>query len=83
MKVLDKQVAGDHYKKMAIQPVEFIVKNNIPFLEASAIKYICRHKDKGGLADIEKAMHFLEMIIEYNYTKEDKMACKGKKKPKK
>lgn len=64
---LDKQVQGDHYKKYQIQPVEFIVKNNISFLEANVIKYVVRHQDKNGLQDIEKAIHYLELIKEFYY----------------
>lgn len=61
---MDKQIGGNHYAKMKIQPVQFIVANNIPYREANAIKYICRHKDKNGKQDIEKAIHYLEMILE-------------------
>lgn len=60
----DKQVGGNHYAKMKIQPVVFIVENDIPYREANAIKYICRHKNKNGRQDIEKAIHYLEMILE-------------------
>ena len=62
-----KQIAGTHYMKMVIQPAEFINKNKLPFAEGNAIKYICRHKAKGKLQDIKKAMHYLEMIIERDY----------------
>lgn len=61
---LNKQVGGDHYKKYAIQPIEFIYANNIPFIEGCVIKYVARWRDKGGLADLEKAKHFLEMLID-------------------
>jgi len=64
---LQKQVGGDHYKSLAIQPVEFITKNNIPFLEANAIKYLVRHKNKGGAADIRKALHYCELILSLQY----------------
>jgi hypothetical protein len=64
---LQKQVGGDHYKSLAIQPVEFITKNNIPFLEANAIKYLVRHKSKGGAADIRKALHYCELILSLQY----------------
>jgi len=60
----DKQIAGNHYKNMAIQPVEFIMVNNLGFCEGNAIKYICRHKNKGGVEDLEKAKHYIEMLIE-------------------
>lgn len=64
MNPLDKQVAGDHYKKLKIQPIEYIHANGIPFAEGSAIKYLTRWRDKGGIADLEKAKHFIELLIE-------------------
>jgi len=60
----DKQIGGDHYKRMSIQPIEFIVKNEIPYREGNVIKYVCRHEHKNGLEDLLKAKHYLEMIIE-------------------
>lgn len=65
---LDIQVGGDHYKKYKIQPVEYIVANNIPFCEGNAIKYITRWREKGGIADLEKAKHFIDLIIELHAT---------------
>ena len=62
-----KQVGGDHYKKMTIQPAEFINKNKLLFAEGNAIKYICRHSEKGGIQDIDKAIHYLEMVKERDY----------------
>ena len=64
---LNKQVDGDHYSGMKIQPAEFINENNLPFAEGNAIKYICRHKKKGKVKDIDKAIHYLEMIKERDY----------------
>jgi len=64
---LDKQVNGDHYKKMKIQPAYFINENRLEFAEGNAIKYICRHKSKGKSKDIEKAIHYLQMILERDY----------------
>ncbi len=61
---LEVQVGGDHYKKHAIQPIEFIHANRIPFCEANAIKYLCRWRDKGGIADLEKARHYIDLLIE-------------------
>ena len=61
---LKKQVAGGHYKGLAIQPVEYIHGNNIPFCEGSAIKYLTRWREKGGVVDLEKAKHFIELLIE-------------------
>jgi hypothetical protein len=66
-KTFYKQVGGKHYKKMTIQPSVFINKNKLEFAEGNAIKYICRHKLKGGKEDILKAMHYLEMIIDRDY----------------
>jgi hypothetical protein len=65
-KAIDKQVGGSHYKKFVIQPAEFCFKNNIPYLEATAIKYLCRWKDKGGIQDLDKAIHFIELLKEFN-----------------
>jgi len=64
---LDKQVAGTHYKSMAIQPVEFITMNNIGFLEGNIIKYVCRHHAKNGVDDIKKAIHYCELLLETKY----------------
>jgi hypothetical protein len=64
---LDKQVDGSHYKGMKIQPAEFINENNLLFAEGNAIKYICRHSKKGKEKDIQKAIHYLEMILERDY----------------
>ena len=66
VQALKKQVGGKHYSKFVIQPTEFIYKNNIPFIEGCAIKYLCRWKDKGGVQDLDKAIHFIEMLKELN-----------------
>ena len=63
----DKQIGGNHYKDMAIQPSEFIHRNDLDWLQGNAIKYICRHKTKGGRQDIEKAIHYLELLMEWEY----------------
>ena len=64
MKSSEKQVGGKHYLKYKIQPVEFIIKNNIGFVEGNIIKYILRFKEKGGVVDLEKAKHYIELLIE-------------------
>lgn len=64
MSALGRQVSGDHYKALKIQPIEYIHANGIPFAEGSVIKYVTRWREKGGLADLEKAKHFLELLIE-------------------
>ena len=66
-KVFFKQVGGAHYKKYEIQPSLFINKNKILFAEGNAIKYICRHQDKGKKEDLLKAIHYIQMIIERDY----------------
>ncbi len=66
---LNKQIDGTHYKGFKIQPARFIIENNLLFPEASVIKYICRHKKKGKEKDLQKAIHYIEMIIERDYSK--------------
>ena len=58
------QVGGDHYKKLAIQPVEYCHRNGLGFCESSVVKYVTRWRDKGGLKDLEKARHFIDLLIE-------------------
>lgn len=67
LKASDRQVGGDHYKQMPIQPYEFCYKNGIPGLESAVIGYVCRHQFKGGIKDVQKAIHLLEVLIEYEY----------------
>ena len=74
-KVWDKQIGGQHYQKFKIQPSKFVVENKLLFPEGCAIKYICRHPFKGKKEDLLKAIHFIEMIIERDYSE-------GKEKPK-
>lgn len=64
---LSKQEGGSHYKDYAIQPIEFMYKNNMPYCEANILKYIMRHKKKNGKEDLLKAKHYLEMLIEMEY----------------
>jgi hypothetical protein len=61
---LTRQVDGDHYKKLKVQPVEFIHANNIGYFEGNVIKYVSRWRDKNGLADLEKAKHYIDLLIE-------------------
>lgn len=60
----DKQVGGSHYKSLAIEPSEYAMKNGLGFAEGNVVKYVTRYKDKGGLEDLHKAKHYLEMLIE-------------------
>ena len=64
---LQSQVGGTHYKDLKIQPIEFIHANNIPFCEANAIKYLCRWRQKNGRQDLEKARHYIDLLIKLEY----------------
>lgn len=69
MKTLKKQIGGSHYKTMKLQPWEIIDACGLNFYEGNAIKYILRYKNKNGVQDLEKAIHYLEHIIEYENSK--------------
>lgn len=69
----ERQIGGDHYKHMAIQPTEFIVKNNLGWCEGNAIKYICRHNRKNQRVDLEKAKHYIDLLIELHYVNTDEV----------
>jgi hypothetical protein len=60
----DVQVAGTHYKDKAIQPWDYIIANELGYLEGNIVKYVSRWKDKGGLDDLKKAQHYLAKLIE-------------------
>lgn len=68
--VLDKQVGGNHYKQFPIQPVEFINANNLSYMQGNVIKYVVRYPFKNGIADLEKAKHYIEMLIEFERNKQ-------------
>jgi hypothetical protein len=61
---LGRQEGGSHYKDLAIQPVEYIHANGLPFIEGCVVKYVSRWRAKGGIADLRKAAHFIELLIE-------------------
>lgn len=61
---LDVQVGGEHYRKMTIQPAEYVHANRIPYLEGSVIYYVSRWRDKNGIEDLRKARHTLDLMIE-------------------
>ena len=63
-----KQIGGNHYSKFKVQPSKFINDNKLLFAEGNAIKYICRHSYKNGKEDLKKAIHYIEMIIERDYS---------------
>lgn len=64
MSALNYQVGGNHYKRLKIEPIEYIVKNNLGYREGNVIKYVSRHQFKNGVEDVKKAIHMLEMILE-------------------
>ena len=64
---MDTQVGGSHYKHFKFQPTEFIMANELSFLQGCIIKRICRYKIKGGLEDLRKIQHEVDMIIELEW----------------
>ena len=60
---LNVQVGGGHYKDLKIQPIEYIHANNLGYCEANVVKYISRWKSKGGLQDLEKVKHYVDLLI--------------------
>lgn len=67
------QVGGSHYTDMAIQPLDFVLANGIPFAEGNVIKYVSRWRKKGGIQDLKKARHMLDVLIAH----EEKEAANG------
>lgn len=76
-----QQVGGTHYQGFSPQPAEWLHRNKVPFLEACAIKYLLRHKAKGGRQDLEKARHYIDLLIAMEYPdpepKEERGAAGG------
>lgn len=68
---LDVQVGGDHYKKVAIQPIEYAFANNLGMAEGSIVKYITRWRDKGGIQDLEKIKHYVDLLIHNETTRNE------------
>lgn len=64
MSALDKQINGNHYKDKGIQPIVYIYANDLGFCEGNVVKYVTRWREKGGKADLEKAIHYLELLIQ-------------------
>ena len=70
MNPYDRQVDGDHYQKLAIQPMQYSMLNNLDACQHTVIKYVTRFRDKGGIKDLEKAKHCIDMLIDFELTKE-------------
>jgi Protein of unknwon function (DUF3310) len=72
------QVGGDHYKTTgSIQPIEFILANNLNFCEGSVVKYIFRWRKKNGIEDLRKAKHYIEILIEEELKKNERSGKTG------
>lgn len=69
----EKQVGGHHYKDMEIQPIQFVNANKMQFAEGNVIKYVSRHAKCNGKEDLLKAIHYIEMIIERDYSLGDEI----------
>lgn len=67
MNPLETQIGGSHYKSLAIQPAEYCQRNGLRYCEANVVKYVTRHRDKRGREDLEKAIHYLQLLIEMEY----------------
>lgn len=63
----NRQVGGAHYKDLPIQPTEYIQRNGLAWCEGNVVKYVTRHRTKGGVEDINKAIHYLELLKVYEY----------------
>jgi hypothetical protein len=77
MSAKDHQVGGDHYKKMKIQPIDYIMANQMPFCEASIVKYVSRWRDKNGIEDLRKAKQLIDFIIEDEIEKTKLITLQG------
>jgi len=65
MNAVDKQVGGNHYKDLPIQPIEYIHANAMGYMEGNVVKYVSRAEFKGTmLKDLEKARWYLNREIE-------------------
>lgn len=71
--VNDIQHGGTHYRTKAIQPWDYIVSNNLGYLEGNIVKYVSRWRDKGGIEDLQKARHYLDKLIEVENKKADEV----------
>lgn len=63
-KAREYQVSGNHYKSKKIQPIDYILGNNLSFCEGNIIKYVTRYKDKNGVEDLQKAKQYIDFLIE-------------------
>lgn len=71
MSALDVQIGGGHYKDLAIQPIEYCMKNKLDHCQSNVIKYVTRFRGKNGLEDLKKAKHYIDLLMEFEYGKTD------------
>lgn len=64
---LKKQIGGHHYSCMEIQPMEYSMANGLDACQHTIVKYVSRFREKGGIEDLKKAMHCIEMLMEFEY----------------
>lgn len=69
VKATDTQIGGNHYTKLAIQPMRYSMENGLDALQHTVIKYVTRFRDKNGIEDLEKAKHCIDMLIEFERNK--------------
>lgn len=67
----DGQIGGNHYNKKAIQPIDYILANELNFCEGNVVKYITRYKDKNGIEDLKKAKQYIDFLIKEYESKEN------------
>lgn len=78
MSVTDSMVGGNHYREGGIQPIQYIHANNLNFFEGNVVKYTTRHRNKNGIQDLKKAVHYLQMILEFEYDLKSKVTYETK-----
>ena len=65
--VMIHQIGGDHYRSKKVQPIEYIMANDMPFADGNVVKYVSRHRQKNGAEDIKKGIQYLLFILENEY----------------
>ena len=74
---MDAQVGGDHYSKLPIQPMRYSMENGLDACQHAVVKYVTRFRDKGGIEDLEKAKHVIDMLIEFERKRLDGLDTPG------
>lgn len=68
---LDVQVGGGHYKDLPIQPIEYCMANGLDACQSSVVRYVTRFRQKGGIEDLQKAKHYLDLLIEFETKRQE------------